>query len=264
MNPMTMRLLRGLVPRDAEPGTDGAAPAPAGDGGAKDGGAAEPAKTAEPKSLLDGDDRPDGGAKDGAKDGGEGKSAAPAKPKSLLDDEPEKPAEGAKDGGKPAPTEEEIAEWCRGVPALDLGDGVKWDDDALKAMAPSLMSLPKEASGKVISAYAEYTKEVARRQAVAADAFNAGLIRQCEERFGADLRKVASYAKKGGAAIFGDALWGQMKTVPQFANNPDVMERLAAYGRSIATDGGKVTPDEGRGGEDRSDVIKRMYGGVKV
>ncbi len=257
MNPMTMRLLRGLVPRDAEPGADGTA------------GAAGAAEAPEPKSLLDGDDRPADGAKDGAKDGGDGKAAAPAKPKSLLDDEPEKPAEGAadgadKDGAKPAPTEEEIAEWCRGVPALDLGDGVKWDDDALKAMAPSLMALPKEASGKVISAYAEYTKEVARRQAVAADAFNAGLIRQCEERFGADLRKVASYARKGGAAIFGDALWGQMKTVPQFANNPDVMERLAEYGRRIATDGGKVTPDEGRGGEDRSDVIKRMYGGVKV
>jgi len=212
------------------------------------------------KTLLDGDEG-----------GGAGTTAEPPKDdkpkaKSLLDDDPpagETKKEGDGAEAPKAPTADEIDAWCKGVPALDLGDGVKWDDAALKAMAPSLMGLEKEKSNEVIKAYAEYTKGVAKAQAEAADAFNNGLIAECEKRFGTDLKKVAGFAKKGGQAIFGDKIWNEMKTIPSFANDPDVMERLAEYGRKISNDTGKVTPPGG-GTTESGDVLHRMYGNVKV
>ena len=212
--------------------------------------AATTAEETKAATLLDGGD--DGQRKDGAK--------------SLLDDEVRKPDEGGKPGegeGAKPPTAEEIDAWMKEVPALDLGDGVKWDDAALKAMAPSLMGLGKEKSNEVIKAYADYAKDLAKRQAEAADAFNNGLIQECQKRFGDDLRKVVGFAKTGGRAIFGDRIWNEMKTIPAFANNPDIMERLAEFGRKVSTDGGKVSPSGGGDDEDRGDVLHRMYGGVK-
>jgi len=224
-----------------------------------EGGEGNPPSGGAAKTLLDGDE------------GGAGTTTEPPKDdkpkaKSLLDDEP--PAQEPKKEGEgteapKAPTTEEIDAWVKGVPALDLGDGVKWDDAALKAMAPTLMGLEKEKSNEVIKAYADYTKGLAKAQAEAADAFNNGLIMECEKRFGTDLKKVAGYAKKGGAAIFGDKIWNEMKTIPSFANNPDIMERLAEYGRKISNDTGKVTPPGG-GTTEPGDVLHRMYGNVKV
>ena len=152
----------------------------------------------------------------------------------------------------------------KSVPALDLGDGVTWDDAALKAMAPSLMGLEKDKADKVIKAYADYTKGIAKAQAEAADAFNNGLIAECKKRFGEDLKKVTTLAKQGGVAVFGEKLWKEMKSVPAFANNPDIMERLADIARKFATDGGKVASDGAGGGSDNDDLLKRMYGKIKV
>lgn len=187
---------------------------------------------------------------------------APKKLKSLLDDDDEPPANEPTDLAQPSA--EDIDAWVKSVPALDLGDGVTWDDAALKAMAPSLMGLEKDKADAVIKAYADYTKGIAKAQAEAADAFNNGLIAECKKRFGEDLRKVTTLAKQGGVAVFGEKLWKEMKSVPAFANNPDIMERLADIARKFATDGGKVAPNGAEGGSDKDDLLKRMYGKIKV
>lgn len=191
----------------------------------------------------------------------------PPKLKSLLDDDDE-PAKDPANPGEPAkPTDEAIKAFVEGIPALDLGDGVKWDDAMLTAMAPSLMELtggdPKKADN-LVKAYASHAQAYAKAQAEAADAFNNGLIAECEKRFGADVKKVAALAKAGGRAIFGEKIWNEMKKTPAFANNPDIMERLADFARKFATDSGKVVPDGAEGVSDKGDLLKRMYGGVKV
>ena len=188
----------------------------------------------------------------------------PKKLKSLLDDDDddETPANEPTDPAQPSA--EDIDAWVKSVPALDLGDGVTWDDAALKAMAPSLMGLEKDKADAVIKAYADYTKGIAKAQAEAADAFNNGLIAECKKRFGEDLKKVTTLAKQGGVAVFGEKIWKEMKSVPAFANNPDIMERLADIARRFATDGGKVVSDGAGGGSDNDDLLKRMYGKIKV
>lgn len=186
----------------------------------------------------------------------------PKKLKSLLDDDDEPPANKPTDPAQPSA--EDIDAWVKSVPALDLGDGVKWDDAALKAMAPSLMGLEKDKADAVIKAYADYTKGIAKAQAEAADAFNNGLIAECKKRFGEDLKKVITLAKQGGVAVFGEKIWNEMKSVPAFANNPDIMERLVDIARKFATDSGKVAPKGAEGGSDKDDLLKRMYGGIKV
>jgi hypothetical protein len=186
----------------------------------------------------------------------------PKKLKSLLDDDDETPDNEPTDPAQPSA--EDIDAWVKSVPALDLGDGVTWDDAALKAMAPSLMSLEKDKADKVIKAYADYTKGIAKAQAEAADAFNNGLIAECKKRFGEDLKKVTTLAKQGGVAVFGEKIWNEMKSVPAFANNPDIIERLANIARKFATDGGKVASDGAGGGSDNDDLLKRMYGKIKV
>lgn len=190
------------------------------------------------------------------------KPTEPKKLKSLLDDDDELPANEPTDPAQPSA--EDIDAWVKSVPALDLGDGVKWDDAALKAMAPSLMGLEKDKADAVIKAYADYTKGIAKAQAEAADAFNNGLIAECKKRFGEDLKKVTTLAKQGGVAVFGEKIWNEMKSVPAFANNPDIMERLADIARKFATDGGKVAPKGAEVGSDKGDLLKRMYGGIKV
>lgn len=224
------------------------------------------------------------GAKDGAKDGAPApkEAPAPARPprpaRTLVEDAEagDAPADGAKDpgaedgadGGRPAaPSREEVDAFVRGIPSLDLGDGAEWDDATLRAMAPALMEVaggdPKRADG-VVRAYAGFVQERARLAQEAEDAFNDGLVRECERRFGDDLRKVAAYAARGGRAVFGDALWDEMKGVPQFANNPDIMERLAEVGRRATPDGGAASPPGGRQPEAGGDVLHRMYGGLRV
>lgn len=246
---------------------------PNGEGGGEGGGATPPATATpaeqkpggEPKTLLDGDDETKGG-----EGGGEG-GQKPKQTKTLLEDD-DSPAEQktGEEGGENAstpPTEEQVAEFCKGIPALDMGDGVKWDDETLKAIAPSLMDITGGDAKKaqpLVKAYADHMQKLAKAQAEAADAFNNGLIAECNKRFGADLKKISGYAKKGGAAIFGEKIWNEMKTIPSFANNPDIMERLAEFGRKIATDGGRVATKDGDPAPGESDVLHRMYGNVKV
>jgi hypothetical protein len=191
----------------------------------------------------------------------------PAQVKTLLDDD-DPPAEPkADDPADPAgPSDEDVQKFCEGIPALDMGDGVKWDDATLKAMAPSLMELtgndPAKAHG-VVKAYCEFAQRQAKAQMEAQDAFSRGLVAECQKRFGEDLKKVATLAKQGGLAIFGEQIWNEMKKVPAFANNPDIMERLAEAGRRYATDGGKVLP-KGSEPAEKGDVLHRLYGNVKV
>lgn len=190
----------------------------------------------------------------------------PPKLKSLLDDDDEPANPPANPGEPEKPTDEAIKAFVEGIPALDLGDGVKWHDAMLTAMAPSLMELtggdPKKADN-LVKAYASHAQAYAKAQAEAADAFNKGLIAECEKRFGADVKKIAALAKAGGRAIFGDTIWNEMKKTPAFANNPDIMERLAEFGRKIATDSGKVTPTASEPA-DGGDVLHRMYGKIKA
>ena len=190
----------------------------------------------------------------------------PSKLKSLLDDDEEPAKDPANPEEPEKPTDEAIKAFVEGIPALDLGDGVKWDDAMLTAMAPSLMELtggdPKKADN-LVKAYASHAQAYAKAQAEAADAFNNGLIAECEKRFGADVKKVAALAKAGGKAIFGEKIWNEMKKTPAFANNPDIMERLAEYGRKISTDSGKVTPTASEPAAS-GDLLHRMYGKIKA
>ena len=200
-------------------------------------------------------------------------NAEPAAQKSLLDDEPEPAADAADAEGKQPeaaaepPSEEDIDAFCKAIPATDLGDGVGWSDDTLRAMAPSLMELtgrdPKKADA-VVRAFQAHVQDVRRRQNEASEAFNRGQIDQCRKRFGADLPSVARDARVGLMEIFGPELGNALKSTPEFANNPDVIERLAAFGRRIRQDSGAVLPQGGTPVQDSSDVLHRMYGNVKV
>ncbi len=160
----------------------------------------------------------------------------------LLDDA------GEAEGGEP-PSAEEAAAWRRGVKALDLGDGVAFDDALLDRLTPALMRLsggdPARAE-EVVRAYTGHALEQARLAAEREEAFNASLVAACRERWGADVRRVARLADAGGRAVFGDDLWGEIRSVRQFANNPDIMERLAAFGRGASPDRG-VSPGRGAG-----------------
>jgi len=191
----------------------------------------------------------------------------PKKTTNLLDDDEPEAAPEKKDDEAKAPDEEALKKYCEGIPALDLGDGVKWDDATLQAMAPSLMELtggdPKKADG-VVKAYAKIKQDEMNARVEASDAFNDGLIKECEKRFGPDLGKIRKLAKTGGRQFFGDTLWNEMKQVREFANNPDILERLAAFGKTVTGDTGHVKPKDDTSGGNTGDVLHRMYGNIKV
>lgn len=191
--------------------------------------------------------------------------AKPAR-KTLLEeaDEPEEPA-GDAGGTDGAGKDEALAKFTGSIRALDLGDGVTFDDAAFRAIAPELMELsggdPKRAE-PLVRRYVQGEIARARAEQEAQDAFNEELRNQCRARWGADLRSVAKAAGQGGRIVFGDKIWNEMKGIESFANNPDIMERLAIVGRRFAEDGGAVHP-AGQEPEDTRDVIARMYGGIK-
>lgn len=192
--------------------------------------------------------------------------AARVAAKSLLDDdEPAQPAQTVP-AGDAQPSADDIKKFVSEIPALDLGDGVKWDDQMLTVMAPALMEMTggdAKKADKLVKAYANHVQGLAKAQAEAADAFNNGLIAECQKRFGTDLKKTITLAKRGGLAIFGDKIWNEMRKTPAFANNPDILERLADFGRKWTTDDGRVVPPEG-GTPQSGDVFERMYGNIKV
>lgn len=185
--------------------------------------------------------------------------------KTLLDDEDVTGESETPEAN--APSAEDIEAFCKGIDVTDLGDGVEWSDPTLKAIAPALMELtgndPKKANG-VVKAYATFVQEQARQQQEAAEAFTKGLVNECKARFGADLKKVAKFAREGGRAIFGENIWSALKSTPAFANNPDIIEKLADYGRRLAEDTGATKPTAGTKANDEMDVLQRMYNHVNV
>jgi len=246
------------------------ATAPGGEGGGGAAPAAEAPKEA-PKEAPNEAPKGDGGT---LLDGGEeapkaeapkeAPKAAPAAPENLLDDDQPVVTPAAEEV---APTEEEVKAWTDGIKAIDLGDGVRFDDAALTAITPELMRLSgndaKKAEG-LVKAYTKHQQNLAKQYAEQQDAFNKDLIKQCKERFGGDLNKIVGLARIGGREVFGDKIWNEMKKVPSFANNPEILEKLAEQGRRVAPDGGKVTPKDGGPAESGGDVLHRMYGNVKV
>lgn len=218
----------------------------------------------EPKQAG-GTNGAEGGSQGGESSaGGAGDGGSPT----LLDDDPG--TDGGGESQPPAPETQDpgsVEKYLEGIPALDLGDGVRWDDAALKAVAPELMSLtggdPKKADG-LVKAYAKHVQAQRKAASEQAEAFSKGLVEECRKRFGADLKLVARDARRGGRAIFGDGLWDALKGVPAFANNPDVLERLAAHGRTLDEDKGAAKPYGGAGGDVEGDVLHRMYGEIKV
>ncbi len=252
---------------DPEPGAGGGA----GDEPAKtEPTKTEPAKT-EPTKTEPTKTEP--GAGDGA--GGEPAKTEPTKTEpakteqavNLMDDEtggePAKTEPGAEDAK--TPTDEEQKTFREAIKTIDIGEGVKWDDPALSAMTPELMRLsggdPKKAEG-IVKAYTSYQQEQVRKFNEANDKFLNGLVDQCRQRFGADLKQVCTLAKEGGRRIFGDELWNVMKKERAFANNPDIIERLAAFGRSTRDDPGATKKETGTTGRS-SDWRENMYGGAK-
>lgn len=185
----------------------------------------------------------------------------------LMDDEtggePEKKESGAEEP-KP-PTDEEQKTFREAIKTIDIGEGVKWDDPALSAMTPELMKIsggdPKKAEG-IVKAYTAYQQEQVRQFNEANDKFLNGLVEQCKQRFGSDLKQVCALAKEGGRRIFGDYLWNVMKKERAFANNPDIIEKLAAFGRSTKDDPGATKKETGTTGRS-SDWRENMYGGAK-
>ena len=185
----------------------------------------------------------------------------------LMDDEtggePEKTEPGTEEQ-KP-PTDEEQKTFREAIKTIDIGEGVKWDDPALSAMTPELMKIsggdPKKAEG-IVKAYTAYQQEQVRQFNEANDKFLNGLVEQCKQRFGSDLKQVCALAKEGGRRIFGDDLWNVMKKERAFANNPDIIEKLAAFGRSTKDDPGATKKETGTTGRS-SDWRENMYGGAK-
>lgn len=248
---------------DAEPKNDTAATAPATEEPKGD-PAATPAAKVDPKG--------DPTATPAAKVDPKGDPATPP-----SKEEPKNPAkkgdgelnllDGGEDGddgdqGDVQPTEEQVAEWRKGVKAIDLGDGVEFDDALLERLTPALMKLSGGDSSKaeeIVKAYTEYALEQNRKAVEQAEAFNGQLVASCRERWGKDLRRVARLADAGGKTIFGDKLWNEIRSVRQFANNPDIMERLAAFGRGAASDKG-VASDRGGGRNARPVSLSEQLG----
>ena len=186
------------------------------------------------------------------------------KPVNLLDD-PE--GEEAPKGGEEAkpPTDEEQKAFRESIKAIDLGEGVKWDDPSLDAMTPELMKLtgndPKKAEG-IIKAYTAHQQAQVKAMQEAQDKFLNGLVGECKKRFGDDLGRMCELAKAGGKRIFGDEIWNVMRKEPSFANNPDIIEKLAAFGRSEKDDPGVTAAQPKAAGGDR-DWRESMYGKKK-
>ena len=193
-----------------------------------------------------------------------GGEEAPKKPVNLLDDPAgEEQPKGGED--EKAPTDEEQKAYRESIKAIDLGEGVKWDDPSLEAMTPELMRLtgndPKKAEG-IVKAYTAHQQAQVRAMQERQDKFLNGLVGECKKRFGDDLGRMCELAKAGGKKIFGDEIWNVMRKEPSFANNPDIIEKLAAFGRSEKDDPGVTAAQPKAAGGDR-DWRESMYGKKK-
>ena len=199
------------------------------------------------------------GADDGGGKGGDGKGG------SILggagaDD-------GGGDGGEPPDAKpEEVEAFLAAIKPVDLGGGdgetaPAWDADAVKAVAPYFLKhrIGGAAANEIVGAYARH---VAAQFKAAADADRAVLDQMhaaCAERFGGDLKRFASEARRGGEHVFGKALFMRLASVEAFGSDPDIIEALARVGRGLARDRATIGEDAGGDREERP-LAERMYG----
>ena len=108
----------------------------------------------------------------------------------------------------------------------------------------------------MVKAYAEHVKGEMAAQAQQAAAFNRHLIAKARETFGQDLPRFAREADAGGRAVFGEEVWGEMRKITAFVNDPRIITALSRHGRAQQTDGGA-----GAGGEKRkeNDLAQRWH-----
>ncbi len=142
-------------------------------------------------------------------------------------------------------TDEQVASFVEAIPAIDLGAGpdgnpIPLDSAAIKAVAPAMLKhgLKPEQAKDIIAAYGEHMKAQVAEQVKTEREFITGLVTTAKTELGNDLPVFVADAKKGGAALFGNELWAQLKAVPALANDVRFIKALAAYGRSIKTDDG--------------------------
>ena len=198
------------------------------------------------------------GADDGGGKGGDGKGG------SILggagaDD-------GGGDGGEPPDAKpEEVEAFLAAIKPVDLGGGdgetaPAWDADAVKAVAPYFLKhrIGGAAANEIVGAYARH---VAAQFKAAADADRAVLDQMhaaCAERFGGDLKRFASEARRGGEHVFGKALFVRLASVEAFGSDPDIIEALARIGRGLARDRATIGEDAG-GDRGERPLAERMY-----
>ena len=200
------------------------------------------------------------GADDGGGKGGDGKGGSILGGAGADDG-------GGGDGGEPPDAKpEEVEAFLAAIKPVDLGGGdgetaPAWDADAVKAVAPYFLKhrIGGAAANEIVGAYARH---VAAQFKAAADADRAVLDQMhaaCAERFGGDLKRFASEARRGGEHVFGKALFVRLASVEAFGSDPDIIEALARVGRGLARD--RATLGEGAGGDrEERPLAERMYG----
>jgi len=200
------------------------------------------------------------GADDGGGKGGDGKGG------SILGGAGADDGGGGDGGAPPDAKPEEVEAFLAAIKPVDLGGGdgetaPAWDADAVKAVAPYFLKhrIGGAAANEIVGAYARH---VAAQFKAAADADRAVLDQMhaaCAERFGGDLKRFASEARRGGEHVFGKALFVRLASVEAFGSDPDIIEALARVGRGLARD--RATLGEGAGGDrEERPLAERMYG----
>lgn len=206
------------------------------------------------------------GGKGGDGKGGDGKSGD-GRRGSILGGAGADDGDGGGDGGEPPDAKpEELEAFLAAIKPVDLGGGdgetaPAWDASAVQAVAPYFLKhkIGAAAANEIVGAYARH---VAAQFKAAADADRAVLDQMhaaCAERFGGDLKRFASEARRGGEHVFGKALFMRLASVEAFGSDPDIIEALARVGRGLARD--RATLGEGAGGDrEERPLAERMYG----
>ena len=155
---------------------------------------------------------------------------------------------------KPAEmTPEELDAFVAGMklPELNVGkdaygNDVKLGDAEVRVLAPFLsgIGLSAKQSSAVVHGLAALEGARLKAEVKAQRDLVSGLVSASREKFGADIGRFVSEAKRGGKALFGEA-WEELKCIPAFCNDPRIIEALAGYGRSVATDDGASGKDAG-------------------
>lgn len=198
----------------------------------------------------DPDDAPAPGAADpnapapGGDPAPDDKNAKPEDKKSteepnLLKDENH---DAAKKTAAEPPSAEAVSEWVDGFDDAKLENGQVFGVDraVIEILAPDLVALgitQEQATGVFQKFIAHQTEQLnafeeSQRQVIQ------GMADAAREKFGADLPKMLTDAKRGGAAIFGSDLWGELSSIPAFSNDARIIEALANHGRTLRSDKG--------------------------